>query len=376
MKIAVNTRLLIPDKLEGIGWFTHETLKRIVQAHPEHEFLFLFDRPYDERFIYGPNVTPLVIGPPARHPILFYIWFEWRLPAILRKHKADVFLSPDGYLSIRSKVPQVAVFHDINFEHFPEYVPFAARLHYRHFFRKYAQKAARIATVSAYSKKDICETYGVESSKIDVVYNGVNTAFKPLGREEILKVRSEYSDGKPYFLFVGAIHPRKNLANQLRAYLHFRKETGLNYPFLIVGATYWRDREIEEVIGTTAHRKDILFLGRKDVSSLVKLYGAAEALMYVSHFEGFGIPMVEAMRAEVPVITSKETSMPEICGDAGLICDPNNPNEIAQAMMRISSDPELRETLIAAGRIQGAKFSWDKTADALWKTIERALEKD
>jgi glycosyltransferase involved in cell wall biosynthesis len=376
MKIAVNTRLLIPDKLEGIGWFTHETLKRIVQAHPEHEFLFLFDRPYDERFIYGPNVTPLVIGPPARHPILFYIWFEWRLPAILRKHKADVFLSPDGYLSIRSKVPQVAVFHDINFEHFPEYVPFAARLHYRHFFRKYAQKAARIATVSAYSKKDICETYGVESSKIDVVYNGVNTAFKPLGREEILKVRSEYSDGKPYFLFVGAIHPRKNLANQLRAYLHFRKETGLNYPFLIVGATYWRDREIEEVIGTTAHRKDILFLGRKDVSSLVKLYGAAEALMYVSHFEGFGIPMVEAMRAEVPVITSKETSMPEICGDAGLICDPNNPNEIAQAMMRISSDPELRETLIAAGRIQGAKFSWDKTADALWKTIERALEKE
>ncbi len=375
MKIAVNTRLLIADKLEGIGWFAHETLKRIVEMHPEHEFLFFFDRPYDSRFIYGTNVTPIVVGPPARHPLLFYIWFEWRLPAILRKHKVDVFLSPDGYLSLRSDVMQIAVFHDINFEHFPHYVPLAARLHYLYYFKRYAHIASRIATVSAYSKKDIVDTYGVDASKIDVVYNGVNTSYVPLAKKEIDEVRAKFSGGKPYFLFVGSIHPRKNLANQLRAYVHFRKATALAYPFLIVGATYWHDKEIDQVIGDTAYRSDILFLGRKDMESLIKLYGAAVALMFVSHFEGFGIPLLEAMRAEVPVITSTKTAMPEICGEAGLICDPNNPEEIADAMKHIAEDADLRRKLIEAGRHQHAKFSWDRTATALWQTIETSLRK-
>ena len=103
MIIAVNTRLLIKDKLEGIGWYTYETLSRMVKSHPEHEFYFLFDRPYSKEFIFEKNVHPVVISPPTRHPILWYIWFEWRIPKILRKINADVFLSPDGFLSLKSK---------------------------------------------------------------------------------------------------------------------------------------------------------------------------------------------------------------------------------------------------------------------------------
>jgi hypothetical protein len=98
MGIAVNTRLLLKGKLEGIGWFTFETLKRITQNHPEHEFIFIFDRPFDRDFIFADNVTPVIIGPPARHPLLIYIWFDFQIPKILKKYKADLFLSPDGYL--------------------------------------------------------------------------------------------------------------------------------------------------------------------------------------------------------------------------------------------------------------------------------------
>lgn len=94
MRIAVNTRLLLPDKLEGIGWFTHETMRRIVAAHPEHEFLFLFDRKHDARFIYAPNVTPVVMGPPTRHPLLYRLWFNWLLPRKLKALKADASSAP------------------------------------------------------------------------------------------------------------------------------------------------------------------------------------------------------------------------------------------------------------------------------------------
>ena len=119
MKIAVNTRLLIKGKLEGIGWFTNETLKRITQQHQDHQFYFLFDRSFDESFIYSDNVNPVVISPQARHPILYYIWFEYSVAKALNKLKPDLFFSPDGYLSLSTHFKSMNVFHDLNFEHIP-----------------------------------------------------------------------------------------------------------------------------------------------------------------------------------------------------------------------------------------------------------------
>ena len=119
MKIAVNTRLLLKDKLEGIGWFSYETLKRITTQHPEHQFYFIFDRPFTDEFIFSYNIEPVVIGPPARHPVLWYYWFEFRLPGLLKKINPDIFLSPDGYLSLKSHFKSIAVIHDLNFIHYP-----------------------------------------------------------------------------------------------------------------------------------------------------------------------------------------------------------------------------------------------------------------
>ena len=150
LKIAVNTRLLIKNKLEGIGWFSYETLKRITRAHPEHQFYFLFDRPFDESFVFGSNVTPIVIRPQARHPILFYLWFEKSIPRALKKINPDLFMSTDGYLSLSTTTPSLPVIHDLNFEHYPEQLPFLVRKYYKHYFPRFARKAARIATVSEF----------------------------------------------------------------------------------------------------------------------------------------------------------------------------------------------------------------------------------
>ena len=123
MKIAVNTRLLLKGKLEGIGWYTYETLKRIVEQHPEHDFYFLFDRAYDESFIFSKNVKPIILYPQARHPFLFWIWFEISVYRFLKNNNIDIFVSPDGYLSLRTKIPSLAVIHDLNFEHYPHDLP-------------------------------------------------------------------------------------------------------------------------------------------------------------------------------------------------------------------------------------------------------------
>ena len=127
MEIVVNTRLLLKDKLEGIGWFTYETLKRITNEHPDDHFIFLFDRNFDEEFIFADNITPLILSPPARHPLLFYIWFEYAVNSFLNKYNPDLFLSPDGYLSLKANCKQLPVIHDINFEHYPKDLSFAVR---------------------------------------------------------------------------------------------------------------------------------------------------------------------------------------------------------------------------------------------------------
>ena len=183
MKIAVNTRLLLKDKLEGIGWVAYECLRRMVESHPEVEFHFIFDREPDPKFIFADNVKPVVLFPPARHPFLYIAFFEFAVTRYLRKIKADLYLSPDGYLSLRSKVKQIAVFHDLNFEHFPQDFPKIHLWHYKKFFPKYARKADKIITVSEFSKKDICECYGINPDKIEVAYNGANEIFSPVSED-------------------------------------------------------------------------------------------------------------------------------------------------------------------------------------------------
>lgn len=374
MKIAVNTRLLLKDKLEGIGWFSCETLKRITQAHPEHEFYFIFDRKYHPDFIFSSNVKPVVIAPQARHPFLYATWFDVSIPYLFQKIKPDLFLSPDGYLSLRSSVKSLPVIHDINFEHYPKDLPKLTQAYYHYFFPRFAKKATRIATVSEYSKEDIVKTYGINPGKIDVVYNGANEMYQPVNEQRKVQTRSIYAKGSDYFLFVGALHPRKNLANLFRAFDLFKKKTGLDTNLMIVGKKKWWTEEIQAAYKKMEYKKEVIFTGRLATVELKNVIASSLALTYVSYFEGFGIPILEGMYCDTPVITSNVTSMPEVGGDAVVTVDPFSFESIADGMISIAKDPKLRETLVERGRERRKMFSWDKTADRLWNSIERTFE--
>lgn len=369
MIIAVNTRLLIQWKLEGIGWFTFETLSRITRDHPEHQFLFIFDRPFSPEFIFAGNVTPIVLSPPTRHPVLWYIWFEIQIPRILKKYKADLFFSPDGYLSLNTRVKQLAVIHDINFAHRPKDLPWLKAKYYNYFFPLFASKAQRIVTVSAFSKEDIHKTYNIENDKIDVVYNGINTLYTPTSEAERQTAKANYSGGKEYFLFIGSLHPRKNITGLLLAYDAFRSSIESDVKLLIVGGSMFKTSDIEKTYEAMRFKDDVVFTGRLGNEALHQVLGASLALTFVPFFEGFGIPVIEAMNAGVPVICSNTTSLPEVGGDAVLYADPFGVSEISDAMIKLYQDKELRESLIEKGFRQKEKFSWDKTAELLWESI-------
>jgi len=373
MIIAVNTRLLLQDKLEGIGRFTNETLKIITKNHPEHQFIFIFDRPYSTEFVYSENVTPVVRFPPARHPVLWYLFFEWSIPVVLRKYKADLFLSPDGWLSLRSKVKSLPVIHDLNFFHLPEFIPWHLRLYYGYFFPRFVRKASRIATVSQFSREDIASRFSYDPLKIDVVYNGANAKFKPIAEQEQVQTREDFSGGCPYFLFIGLIHPRKNLTNLITAFDGFKQSVDSNVKLLVVGSRKWWTPDMQEALESSNFRKDIIFTGRVKDADLMNILASALALVYASHFEGFGIPILEAMYCDVPVITSAVSSLPEVGGDAVLYVDPTSVDSIRQAMMAMFCNVSLRKDLIDKARIQREIFTWEKTADLLWKSIEKCF---
>lgn len=374
MKIVINTRLLLPGKLEGIGWFSYHTFKRIVRNHPEASFYFVFDRPFNKEFLFADNIIPKVLFPQARHPFLFYLYFELTLTNFLNKVNPDLFVSPDGFLSQRYNGLQLPVFHDLNFMHHPDYLPWLTAKYYTTFFPKFAKKAKRIVTVSEYSKNDIAKTFSYPKENIDVVYNGVHEIFSPLDQEKVQQTRRKFSDGSPYFVYIGALHKRKNIDNMLRAFDRFKDTDSGNHKLIIIGAPMFGSADLRSVYQSMRHQKDVLFVGRQYKEDLRNIVASSKALLLVSHFEGFGIPIIEAMQCDVPVITSNCTSMPEVAGDAALLVDPSSVEQIACAITKMAGDSSLRERLIENGRSQRQKFSWDKTAERMWSSIEKCIE--
>lgn len=336
---------------------------------------FFFDRPWDNEFIFGHNVEPVLLKPQARHPFLYYIWTESALPKALKKYKADVYFSPDMLGCLHTKVPVVFTIHDLAYKHYPQYMDRLHRWHYGRYMPRFAQKATKIIAVSEFTKQDVVKRLRIPAEKITVIYNGVHKAYQPLPYSATETIRQKYTDGQEFFLFTGALHPRKNIVNLLKAFVYFKRRQRSPIKLVIVGRMAWQFEEIEKARQLMPFKEDVVWTGYMGVAELAKLTASAYALVYPSLFEGFGIPILEAMTCGVPVIVSETSSMPEVAGKAGLLVNPNQPEDIAAKMMAIYKDEELRSHLIKNALAQKDKFNWGESAEKLWQVLWAAAKK-
>jgi glycosyltransferase involved in cell wall biosynthesis len=374
-KIAVNTRLLRKNAMDGIGWVTYNVLKEITINHPQVEFHFLFDSGIDDEFLFSKNIIPHNLFPPAKHAVLNVAWFEWSAKNLLNKLSADLFLSPDGILCLDWNGMQYGIVHDVNYEHRPEDLKFVNRIYYKYFIPRSIVKACRIATVSEYSKKDIISAYKTPAEKIDVIYPGINDFFHPLTSENLKQqVKNRFTQGFDYFIFIGTISPRKNISRLMQAFNLFKQQTNSNLKLVLAGREMYRTAELHELKTQLQYGDDVIFTGRLNNDDLSDLLAAAFCMAFVPLIEGFGLPPVEAMQCNVPVIASNVTSVPEIVGDAGLLVNPYSIEEIKNAMYQIYTDNGLRQLLLQKGSIRKQQFNWKFTAQNLWDSINKCFK--
>jgi glycosyltransferase involved in cell wall biosynthesis len=208
MNIAINARFLIANQLEGIGNFTLQIIENLIAQHPHHHFYLIYDR-NTPPLVHHPNITNLYLLPSARHPILWYIWFEWRLPTLLKKYHIHKLISPDGFVSLRSNVPSLLVVHDLAYLAFPNHLPLLVRWYYRYFTPKYLSKAQTIVTVSHFVKNHIVDSFSISPSKIQVTNNLPKDIFQPLAQPQKSLVQNQYALGCPYFYMLVPFTPEK-----------------------------------------------------------------------------------------------------------------------------------------------------------------------
>ena len=375
MRIAINTRFGAYDYQEGYGRFTREISYGLARANKGDEYFFYYDNPFPPENQHLTNINHIVAGPKARHPLLWKFWYDVRIPRLLAKHKAGVFFSPDGICSLHTKVPQVIAIHDLAFLHYPRFMPKMQQWFYKQYTPAFIRKAKKIITVSSFSRTDLIKQYPFAKDKTEVVYNAADPSFRPLSWTEKETWKESFTEGREYFLYVGSVHPRKNLVNLLKAFSGFKKRQKTNMQLVITGRLAWLHEEFTHALSTFKFRNDVKLTGYISQEELVKLMGSAYALIYPSVWEGFGMPVLEAMQAGVPVLCSGTSALPEIADDAALFFDPQKPDDIGLQMAHVYKDEHARNLMIERGLKRAGSFSWAQSCEQVREILEDAASR-
>lgn len=298
------------------------------------------------------------------------------LSAELRRNPVDVlhvqFTAPPI-----PPCPVVVSIHDLSFEHLPETFKRRSRAQLRLTVRRSARKAVEILTISEYSRRAIIETYHVDPERITVTPLAAPAHFAPVSDEtELLRIRQTYGIERDYILTLGSIQPRKNLARLIRAFGMLRgRELKKQAPQLVIaGKRGWLYDETLRVAGEQEAGRDIVFTGYVQERDLPALYSGAACFAYPSYYEGFGLPVVEAMQCGTPVVAGNQTSLPEVVGDGGVLVDPFSELELAEAIARVIDNPDYRAELRVKGLERAKAFSWTTTARLTLQAYQRALK--
>lgn len=369
MLIGIDGNEANTTKRVGIGQFAYQVLHELYRQNITNQYhIYLSSPPLADLPRPSTSWQYRVFGP-AR------FWTQWRLPLDLyfAKVKPDVFFSPSHYSPRFSPVPTVCSVMDLGYLKYPTQFTKKDLLQLTHWTRYSLKQASKIITISKFTKHEILAHYSVPEAKIVVAPLAPSPAPKqPLGSAK--QVLAKFGISSPYFLYLGTLKPTKNIPHLIHSFALFLKRQSNkapNYQLVIAGKKGWLFQEIFAVVQTLHLTKQVLFTDFVSEEEKYCLLANAQALVVPSLYEGFGIPVLEAMQAGTPVIASNISSLPEIVGNAGLLVDPTNTQELALALQSLTS-PNTRKQYIKLGFLQAKHFSWSKTASIILSTLHSA----
>ncbi|HUO85979.1 MAG TPA: glycosyltransferase family 1 protein [Thermoanaerobaculia bacterium] len=367
--IAVDLRALVPEAA-GIGVYTRSLLDVLAAPGRPGGFRYLglsqrAVRGGDELAAGGVSleVQPAPLG---------VLWQQTRLPARLAAGDVDLLWSPLATLPWRPPVPSVVTVHDLTALLFPEAHTARVRWSMLPFLARSLATARQVVAISQATAADVAVHFPEVRDRLRVVPNGVDRRYRPAGADEVAAIRAGLGAPDGYLLAVGTLEPRKNLGTLLTAWEALAAADRAFPPLVLVGGAGWETRSFRRRLAEL-ERRGLRHLGRVDDDRLLALYQGATAFAYPSLYEGFGLPVLEAMACGVPVVTSDVSSLPEIAGDAALLVDPRDASALARALRRLIDEPALAADLAARGRIRAAEFSWERTAAAMEDVFREAL---
>ncbi len=361
----------VGSRLGGNESYVRGLLRGIaaVDSETPYELFFLRSRAAEAEGIDRPNFRKHFLSP--EHPI---VRIPWVFPRALRRAECSLvhvqFIAPP-----RPPCPVVVSIHDVAYVRHPEFFTRYERAYLTRLVPRTAERAAAILTLSECSKKELIEVYRLPEERITVIPPAPEPRFRPLDRAAAAAhVAERFSVREPYLLFVGNLQPRKNLQGLLEAFRILRVEKRVEHRLVVVGKRTALSGELLARASDPAIRDAITFTGYVDDDDLVKLMNAADLFVYPSYYEGFGLPVIEAMACGTPVLTSQRSALPEISGGAAALVEPSFHDQIAESILVLLRDPILRPRLRAAGLKRAAQFTWENAARETVAVYRRVIE--
>jgi glycosyltransferase involved in cell wall biosynthesis len=342
----------------GVGYYAENLLGGMMSTAPEHDYVLLSNRdmrpswrPISHETLQGDRFFPVRAA-----------WMQAALPGILRRLRPDICHFPNYLAPLACGRPYVVTIHDMTLFITPRYHRLKKLVLDRTLVPHVARRAAAIITVSKSARDDIVRYLKVPRDRVHVVMNAVGPAFVPVTDQARLEaVRARYGLDVPYILYVGTIEPRKNIVRLIRAFAQLKKKD-IPHKLVLVGQPGWKCEPIYAEVEKRGLRQDVIFTGYVPFDDLPVLYSGAESMAFPSLYEGFGLPVLEAMACGTPVVTSSSSSLAEVADGAALLVDPYSVAEIAGSLQRIHSDPALAAELSEKGRARAAQFTWETAA--------------
>ncbi len=377
MRIAIDLTSL-PTQLVGVGSYAKNLITSLKKFDTENQYFIFVKREHSNVFSINQNNINIIYQKNIlRNKILRVLWEQIILPLYIKRLKIDLLHSIHYTIPLFAGCKVVATFHDMTFFLYPQKHIFIKRIFFKLFIRISSWKANRIIAVSESTKKDIIKFLGV-SNKIDVVYEAVDSKYHPFKNESMASIiMRKYGIFNKFILYVGTLEPRKNIVRLIQAYYNLIFKNNITHQLVIVGKKGWYYQEIFKIVdelGLNKEKQRVIFTGYVPDDELLFLYNAADFFVYPSLYEGFGIPPLEALACGVPVISSNISSLPEVIGDAGMLIDPYNVQEISQAMFEMLKNHKKKVQFKIKGLKRAEKFSNEKIAEGTIKVYKKTMQ--